>query len=167
MNESRHESLGGPAAETLRRMVSFAVGSEKFVVDVTQVQEIIRPAPVSRVPKAPAFIEGVMNLRGQIIPVVDLRKRFGLETRAQDRDTRIVVMTLEKGMVGFIVDRALQVLQIGSEVVDPLPAGVAGREAEYLVGVVKREKELLLMLDAERILTEREKESLPSSADHR
>ena len=105
----------------MEQLVVFRLGNEEFCVQILQVQEIILLSPITRVPKTPAFVEGVINLRGEIIPVVDLRKRFGLEVGELGEDARIVVVEVEGNLVGMIVDEVTQTLSIPASQLQPPP----------------------------------------------
>lgn len=154
-------------AETLKKqdaeliqLVTFSIGEEEFGVDILKVQEIIRTMEITKVPKAPEFVEGVINLRGNVIPIIDLRKRFGLQTRVHDKHTRIIVIEISKMVVGFVVDSVSEVLRIPSNTVEPPPPVVSGLESEYISGVGKLEDRLLILLDLDRLLSGEEKEVL-------
>jgi len=144
----------------LIQLVTFSIGEEEFGVDILKVQEIIRIMEITKVPKAPQFVEGVINLRGNVIPVIDLRKRFGLETREHDSQTRIIVIEINKMIVGFVVDSVSEVLRIPQNTVEPPPPVVSGLESEYISGVGKLEDRLLIMLDLDRLLSSEEQEVL-------
>ena len=116
--------------------------------------------PITKVPNAPAFVEGVINLRGKVIPVIDMRKRFGMAATAHDSQTRIKVMDLAGQIVGFVVDAVCEVLRIKESTVEPPPAVVAGIGSEYMRGVGKLEDRLLILLDLDKLLTETELDSL-------
>ena len=119
----------------LLQLVTFSTGDEEFGVDILKVQEIILPMAITKVPKAPEFVEGVINLRGKVIPVIDLRRRFGFKPKAQDKYTRIIVIEINQMIVGFVVDSISEVLRIPASTVEPPPAVVAGLESEYISGV--------------------------------
>jgi purine-binding chemotaxis protein CheW len=144
----------------LIQLVTFSIGDEEFGVDILKVQEIIRTMEITKVPKAPDFVEGVINLRGNVIPIIDLRKRFGLETREHDKHTRIIVIEINKTIVGFIVDSVSEVLRIPSDTVEPPPPVVAGIESDYINGVGKLEDRLLILLDLDKLLSGEEVEAL-------
>ena len=148
--------------EEILQLVTFHVGEEEFGVNILDVREINRMMDVTRVPHAPAFVEGVINLRGQVIPVVDLRKRFGLEPLQRDRNTRIVVVELGQKVVGFVVDSVSEVLRVPESLVEPPPPIVGTVEREYLQGVVKLEDRLLILLDLYRLLGRGEAAELES-----
>ncbi len=142
------------------QLVSFLIENEEFGVDILNVQEIIRPVDITRVPNAPAFVEGVINLRGRIVPVVDLRKRFNLPRRERDKNSRIIVVELGDKIVGFMVDAVREVLRVDASVIEPPPELAIGIDAHYITGVAKLDDRLLILLDLERILTEEEKHRL-------
>ncbi|MFN2266764.1 MAG: chemotaxis protein CheW [Desulfonatronovibrio sp.] len=144
----------------LLQLVTFKVGSEEFGIEIFSVKEIIRMLNITKVPKAPDFVEGVVNLRGKVIPIIDMRKRFGLDSLNHDKHTRIVVVELEEVMVGFVVDAVSEVLRIPADTVEPPPSVVAGIDAEYIDGVGKLEDRLLIMLDLNKLLKTEEKSSL-------
>lgn len=135
----------------LLQLVTFMVGTEEFAISILSVQEINRMMSITRVPQSPPFVEGVINLRGKIIPVVDLRKRFGLEPRKEGSDTRIIVVEVEKRVIGFTVDRVNEVLRIEASIVEPPPAMACGVDSEYVKGVGKLEDRLLILLELSRL----------------
>ncbi|CUS97288.1 chemotaxis protein CheW [Candidatus Kryptobacter tengchongensis] len=145
--------------ETLQ-LVSFKLGDEEFGVNILQVQEINRLIQITKVPNAPDFVEGVMNLRGKIVPVINLRKRLGLGEKEHDKNTRIIVVELNDKTVGFIVDSVSEVLRVSKNVVEPPPELICGIDSEYITGIVKLDDRLMILLDLEKILTIEEKESL-------
>ncbi len=158
----------GPAMEAtqkrqdveLLQLVTFSIGDEEFGVDILKVQEIIRTMEITRVPRAPTFVEGVINLRGKVIPIIDLRKRFGLQARGHDKNTRIIVIEINNMIVGFVVDSVSEVLRIPASTVEPPPPMVAGLESEYISGVGKLEDRLLILLDLNRLLSREERSVL-------
>lgn len=153
---SEHESQ----TKDLRQFVSFVVAGEEFGVNILTVQEIIRPVDITRVPHAPDFVEGVINLRGRILPVIDLRTRFGFPERAQDDDTRIVVVEIGNQTVGFMADSVREVLRVDVTAIEPAPELAVGIDAGYLRGVAKLDERLLILLDLEGLLSEEEAEAL-------
>lgn len=146
--------------DELIQLVTFSVGEEEFGVDILQVQEIIRTMEISNVPRAPEFVEGVINLRGKVIPIVDLRKKLGLEAREHDKHTRIIVIEINMMIVGFVVDSVSEVLRIPANTVEPPPPVVSGLDSEYIDGVGKMEDRLLILLDLNQLLSNEEREAL-------
>jgi len=139
----------------LLQLVSFHLDNEEFGLEILKVQEIIRIQELTRVPNSPDFVEGVLNLRGKVIPVVSLRKRFGLEPHDYDKDTRIVVTEVGGAIVGFVVDSVSEVLRISPETVEPAPR-LGKVKQEFISGVGKLDNRLLILLNVERIMTEEE-----------
>ncbi len=148
--------------EELLQLVSFSIGQEEFGLDIQRIQEINRMVEITRVPNSPDFVSGVINLRGKVIPVVDLRKRFGFPGKESDKNTRIIVVELGGSVVGFIVDAVREVIRIPKSVTEPPPPIIAGIGSEYVTAVGKLEDRLLILLDLERILQAKEKEQLAS-----
>ena len=144
----------------LLQLVTFSIGGEEFGVDILKVQEIIRMLDITRVPKAPDFVEGVINLRGKVIPIIDLRKRFGLVSKGHDKNTRIIVIDINDMIVGYIVDSVSEVLRIPADTVEPPPPVVAGLDSEYISGVGKLDDRLLIFLDLDRLLSQEERDVL-------
>ncbi len=147
-------------AEDILQLVSFRVGDEEFGVDILQVHEINRMSDITRVPKAPDFVEGVINLRGKIIPIIDLRKRFGMPTVERDKNTRIIVVDINGQTIGFIVDSVSEVIRLPKENIDDAPDLVTGIDAEYIRGVGKMDNKLLILLDLDKILSKQEVEKV-------
>ncbi len=144
----------------LLQLVTFSVAGEEFGVDIFKVLEIIRIMEITKVPNSPAFVDGVINLRGKVIPVIDLRKRFGMFPKEHDHNTRIIVFEIRKTIVGFIVDSVSEVLRIKASTVEPPPPVIGGLDSEYISGVGKLEEKLLLLLDLNKLLTLHETEML-------
>jgi len=134
----------------LLQLVGFRVGQEEFCLDILRVQEIIRLQPLTRVPNSPPGTDGVMNLRGRIIPVISLRKRFGLDPVVPDKKTRIVVVEAGGVVLGFIVDSVSEVLRIPAETLGALPR-IDKVEREYIAGVGKIGDRLLMLLDVDQL----------------
>ena len=140
------------AASEFLQVVSFKVGEEEFGIEILSVQEIIRLQELTRVPNSPEFVDGVINLRGKVIPVIALRKRFGLPQQTHDKETRIVVLETHSVVIGLIVDSVSEVLRIPAEAVVP-PPRLGPIEKEFVSGVGKLEDRLLILLDLERIVS--------------
>jgi purine-binding chemotaxis protein CheW len=139
--------------EEMFQLVSFTLGREEFGVDILRVQEINRMVTVTSVPNSPSFVDGVINLRGKVIPIIDLRTRFGMPRKEHDKNTRIVVIELKNNIVGFVVDAVSEVLRIPRSVTEPPPAVVAGIHADYITAVGKLEDRLLILLDLEKVFS--------------
>ena len=146
--------------DELIQLVTFSIGEEEFGVDILKVQEIIRTMEITKVPRAQEFVEGVINLRGKVIPIIDLRSRFGLSSKEYDKHTRIIVIEISNMIVGFVVDSVSEVLRIPAGTVEPPPAVVAGMDSEYISGVGKLHDRLLILLDLDKLLSNVDIESL-------
>lgn len=134
------------------KVVVFRLGEEEYGVDILQVKTIERMMKITRVPKAPSFVEGVVNLRGEIIPIIDLRKRFDLPAREVSENTHIIVVKIEDLVVGMIVDGVTEVMSISQEAIELPPAIIGGINAAYLKGVAKVDNRLIILLNLDRIL---------------
>ncbi|MEW6248571.1 MAG: chemotaxis protein CheW [Nitrospirota bacterium] len=154
VSSARVQEVGREAktAEELCQFVTCRVGNEEFALDVLSVQEINRMVEITRVPKAPSYVEGVINLRGRIIPVLDLRRRFGLPGVERTARFRIVVVSVRQRLVGLIVDSVEEVLRIPKSAIEPPPTIGASAGAEYTQGVGRIEDRLLIVLDLVRLL---------------
>jgi purine-binding chemotaxis protein CheW len=140
--------------EQLMQLVGFTIGKEQFGVNILMVQEIIRSAPITSVPNSPDFIEGVINLRGNIIPVIELRKRLNLFRKdSASKDSWILILDINSRVTGFIVDSVTRVLKVLESTIEPPPeVVVAGLANQYIRGVCDIGEGLLIMLDFNRIL---------------
>ncbi len=158
MDHQANKQLSGEVVQ----VVSFHLGSEEYGVDIGQVQEIIRMVEITHVPRAPHFMEGVINLRGQLIPIIDLRTRFGMKRAEATKSTRIVVTEIGTKRVGIVVDSVSEVINIPIENVEPAPEMIAGVGTEYIQGVGKMNDRLIIMLDLTMVMSGEEKQELAS-----
>ncbi len=147
-------TLDAKQAEAIASMqiVSFRLAQEEYGIEITKVQEIILMGEITRVPQTPPYIKGLINLRSTVIPIVDLRQRFGLPQEEASDETRIMVVNVSGRTIGIIVDGVSEVLRISRDQIAPPPPTVAGLGREYLTGLVKLEKRLLILLDIDKIL---------------
>lgn len=135
-----------------RQLVTFKLEEEEFAVDILKVQEIIRMVEITLVPKMPPYMEGVINLRGKVIPVVNLRRRFHQPPTDNSKDTRIVVVTLNNTTVGLLVDSVSEVLRLNEDHIEPPPPIMeGGMDTEYISAVGRLEDRLLILLDLEKV----------------
>jgi len=148
----------------LLQLVSFMIENEEFAINILFVQEINRMLQITKVPNAPSFVSGVVNLRGRVIPVIDLRAKLGLNTKEYDKNTRIVVVEVKDKTVGFIVDAVKEVLRIPTNITEPPPELVIGINSEFIMAVGKLEDRLITLIDIEKILTVNETKSLSEVA---
>ena len=142
------------------QLVSFRLAQEEYGIEITKVQEIILMGEITRVPQTPEYIKGLINLRSTVIPIVDLRLRFGLSREEATDETRIMVVNVAGKTIGIIVDAVSEVLRISQEQIAPPPPTVAGMGREYLTGLVKLEHRLLILLDIDKILGQEESAAL-------
>ena len=138
--------------EELLQLVSFKIDNEEFGIDIFKVREINRMMQVTKVPNAPHYIEGVVNLRGNIIPVVDIRSRLNLTKKEHDKNTRIIVVELDKSTVGFVVDEVREVLRIPASITEPPPNFVGGINSDFIKSVGKLNDRILILLDLEKVI---------------
>jgi len=148
------------AGVTQEQVVVFSLAGEHYALDISRLQGIIKLPEVTRIPRAPMFVEGVINLRGAIVPVLDLRRRFGLPERTDTPDTRIINVEMGNNLVGLIVDSVDQVINIPSGVIEPTPDLVTTVDSTYLRAIAKLEDRLVTLLDLDRVLTREEEQSL-------
>lgn len=142
------------------QFVVFKLGNEEYGVPITQVKEINRLLTTTKVPRSPMFVEGIINLRGQIIPIIDLKKRFELPLTEYTGDARIIVVQVGSHSFGVEVDSVSEVLRINSSSIEPAPHIVCSIDAKYITGVAKVGERLLILLDLDRLLSDEEKAEL-------
>lgn len=136
------------------QLVTFKLGNEEYGIDILKVQEINRMTEITTMPKSAFYVEGVINLRGKVIPVVNLRKRFGLEMKELDSQSRIIVVDAGS-TIGLIVDSVSEVIRIPSDTIEPPPPITGGIGSEYVRGIVKLKDRLIILLDIDRLLSDR------------
>ncbi len=151
---------------SILHMVGFSVGKEEFCVDILKVREIIRMMDITRIPNAPDFVEGVINLRGGVIPVIDFGKRCNLcgGNEMDENHRRIVVVAIGDKTVGLVVDKVSQVIKLEEEQISATPDVVKGYNSEFIGGVGKSGDKLLIMLDLEKLFRQGELESIDIAA---
>lgn len=155
----RHQADAGTI-----QVVSFRLASEEYGIEITKVQEIILVGEITRVPQTARYIKGLINLRSTVIPIVDLRLRFGMPEEQATDETRIMVMNVRGKTIGIIVDAVSEVLRISKDQIAPPPPTVSSLGREYLTGLAKLEKRLLILLDVECILTEQHELAVPAAS---
>jgi len=137
--------------EPHEQLATFQLDREEYGLDVRLVETIIRAGEVTPVPRAPAFVEGVINLRGRVVPVIDLKKKLGLGSVERSRRSRVVVVRVRERLIGLLVDAASQVLKVPVSRIEPAPE-VVSREVDYIRGVAKMESGLIILVDLEKAL---------------
>ena len=143
-----------------QQLVVFDLASESYGVDIGAVREIIRLQEITMVPRTPQFVEGVINLRGKVIPVIDLRKRFALQVAAETGDNRIVVVDIGGQDIGAVVDAVTEVLRITSDSIEPPASVITTDDSGYLLGIGKLDDKLIILLDLQQVLYQSEQNSL-------
>jgi len=136
------------------QLVSFHLADETYGIEITKIREIILMGEITRIPQTPHYVKGLINLRSTVIPVIDLRSRFGLPETELTGESRIMVLHVGTRTIGIIVDAVSEVLRVTHDEIAPTPPTVAGLEREYLTGLVKLEDQLLILLDIDKILGE-------------
>ena len=142
------------------QFVVFKLGAEDFGVKISAVESIIKMQTITSMPNSPVFVEGVTNLRGKVVPVIDLRRRFCLEKQKSDRNSRTIVVHVNQTEVGMIVDSVSEVLTIPEEVIEPAPAIATTIDSSFITGLAKIDQRLVILLDLAEILSIQEQESL-------
>lgn len=144
-----------------KQYVVFKLGDEEYGIDIMSVKEIGPYEESVRIPNTPEFIEGVVNYRGKVIPVINLAKRFNLEDKGVTSDTRVIVINLKGRQIGFVVDEASQTVRLNDEDVEPTPDVIASIDRRYITGVGKLDsKRLLIIINLEEVLSDKEKEEI-------
>ncbi len=154
--------VNGESGRQEVQLACFRVGGEMYALDIMRIKEIIRPQKLTPVPKAPPFIEGVINLRGAVIPVVDLRKRFDQSNTGSDQKTRVIICALAGKIIGLVVDEVTEVRRCSRQEIQPSPQFLKGKGTDFFIGIYRREEELVMLLDLEKILSSGEKIDLES-----
>jgi purine-binding chemotaxis protein CheW len=152
------------AAEEVEHLATFVLDREEYGVDVKQVQEIRRVGEITAVPRAPEFVRGVINLRGRILPVLDLKRKLGLGDVALEKTARIVVVRTGDRMLGLLVDGASQVLKVPVSRVEPPPDEVVERGGDYIRAVAKLDDRLIILIDLGRVLAQELREAPAAGA---
>jgi len=147
-----------------QQLVVFELASEHYGLDISAVEGIIKMQAITKMPQAPVFVEGVTNLRGTVVPVIDLRKRFSLPSLEHTKDTRIVVVYMEKTKIGMIVDGVSEVLRIPEESIEPTPPMVSNVNTAFIRGIAKLDGRLVTLLDLSKVLSLEEQAVLLKAA---
>lgn len=156
-------------ADDAVQIVTFRVGTEEYGLDIGAITEVIRPLKITPLPRMPQFIEGVINLRGTIIPVIDLRKRFALAKIVDNKRTLRMVITrgaiaggpgTDRGLLGLLVDSVHEVLHLQKKDIDPAPQAATGEFADFIAGMGKAGDRLIILLDIPKVLSQQERAAL-------
>jgi purine-binding chemotaxis protein CheW len=152
------------AVEATEHLATFFLSGEEYGVDVRLVQEIVRVSEITQVPRAPEFIRGVINLRGRIIPVIDLKRKLGLGEFALARASRIVVVKVRERLIGLLVDGASQVLKVPLSVIEAAPEEIVEIDQNFIRGVAKLQARLIILIDLPKVLQLELRDALPGEA---
>lgn len=139
------------------KLACFKVGEQTFSMDIMRIRQIIRPMKITPLPKAPDFVEGMINLRGVVIPLVDLRKRFDIPIENPEAEARVIIASVDRNVVGMIVDEVTEVITIPQTEIQPPPKMISGIQSEFLMGVCRYKDQILLVMDLNAILSSEEK----------
>ncbi len=145
------------------QLVSFKLAQELYGIEITKVREIILISEITRIPQTPHYVKGLINLRSAVIPVIDLRTKFGLPEGELTDESRIMVLQAHGKTIGIVVDAVNEVLRVKHEQIAPPPPTVAGLGRDYLTGLVRLDKEMLILLDIDKILDKEEAETVASA----
>lgn len=140
------------ANEELQQFVTFTLNNEEYAVDILNVQEINRVTEITRVPNSPDYVEGVINLRGKVIPVVNLRKKFNFEEKPTDDTSRIIIMEIHGITNGVIVDSVSEVLRVPKSIIDPPPPMSADFSNTFIKGIAKMQDRLIILIDIDKLI---------------
>jgi purine-binding chemotaxis protein CheW len=143
-----------------KQLVIFQLADEFYGVDIAHVDGIVKMQPITKVPHSPAFVDGVTNLRGVVLPVIDLRKRFGLEAGAITKESRIINIVEDEMKVGMIVDSVSEVLTVSDAIIEETPRMVTSVDSTFITGIAKLDNRLIILLDLARVLRPDEVEQL-------
>ncbi len=154
-------AAGGLAKRTgSMQLVSFKLSDETYGIEITKIREIILVGEITRVPETPHYIKGLINLRSSVIPVIDLRARFGLPESNLTQDSRIMVLNVGQRTIGIVVESVSEVLRVSEDQISPAPPTVASLGNEYMTGLVRLDEQLLILLDVDKLFGEQSKAAM-------
>lgn len=149
------------------QLIKFMVADLTFGIEITQIHQILKPQQIYKVPNSAPYIEGLLNLRGRVLTVFNLRKRFSLPEKENDDNTKIIIVTMNEFLLGFIVDSVTEIVRIPDEDMEPTPPSLQGLDKRFLSGIGKVDEHIILMLDLSKVLSsEEEKEMADLLARH-
>ena len=153
------------SAEEMRQLISFTVGAEEYGLELLRVKEVIRMRQITWLPKAPSCVKGIINLRGDVVPIIDLRDRFGLQASEHTAMTRVIVVEVEGRLVGVVVDSASQVVRVPADQFDPPPPMLGKTAQGFITGVGKLQEKLIITIDVDKILSSDEMSQIAGSLE--
>ncbi len=148
----------------LNQIVSFQLGNEEYGLDIMRVQEIILVGDITQMPQVPHYVRGMINLRGHVIPVIDLRTRFKLPACEKTEEQRIIVVNVGERTIGIVVDAVNQVLRVTEDQIEPAPSGIAGVNHNFITGLLKIDDKLIIVLDIDHLFSNEEQDALGEMA---
>jgi len=140
--------------EEVLQFVTFTLNNEEYAVDILSVQEINRITEITKIPNSPVYVEGVVNLRGKVIPVINLRNKFGFEVKAIDDTSRIIIMDIQGVTYGVVVDSVSEVLRVQSSTVEPAPPMSSDANSKFIKGLAKLDDRLIILIDIDNLIDE-------------
>jgi len=146
--------------DPIMQWVTFYLGDEKYGINVMQVQEVLRVTEIAPVPGAPSYVLGIINLRGNVVTVIDTRNRFGLPSKETDDSSRVVIIETESHIIGILVDSVAEVVELKGSEIETAPNVGNEESSKYIQGVTSRDNELLILVDLNKLLSEDEKAEL-------
>ncbi len=146
------------------QMVSFCLGNEEFAINIMQVKEINRYVETMKIPKAADFIEGVIKLRNQVIPIISLRHRFKYQKREVNDDSRIIIVEIKDQTAGFVVDSVKEVMRVTTDAIDKAPDMFSSQASKYMSGVCKMDDRMIILLELDKIFSDNEIDMLKQAA---
>ena len=158
MNGESKAAARGPAS----RYVTFRLGNETYAINVMQVQEVLRMTEIAPVPGAPGHVLGIINLRGNVVTVIDARMRLGLTSKEDDDSTRIIVIEVNKQVIGILVDSVAEVVELAATEIEPAPNVGNDESSKYIQGIASRDGELVIVVDLNRLLSDEEWQEVAS-----
>ena len=161
-NLTKQSAKNSESADTVLQWVTFKLQEETYGINVMQVQEVLRYTEIAPVPGSPDYVLGIINLRGNVVTVIDTRSRFGLEPAEVTENSRIVIIEAEKQVIGILVDSVAEVVYLKSSEIDTAPNGGTEESARFIQGVSNREGELLILVDLNKLLSDEEWEEISS-----
>ena len=147
-----------------QQLVIFELANESYGINIAVVESIIKMQAITQLPQTPAYVKGVTNLRGSVLPVIDLRTRFALEAKEDTRQTRIIIVTMGSIKVGVTVDGVSEVLRVSDDLIEPLPPMVNSVNSVFLKGIVRLENRLIILLELGKVLDLNEQQALEALA---
>lgn len=162
MSDDRTSSNAATDADEVLQWVTFKLGEETYGINVMQVQEVLRYSEIAPVPGAPDYVLGIINLRGNVVTVIDTRSRFGLDTNEVTDNSRIVIIESEQQVVGILVDSVAEVVYLKSSEIDSAPNVGTEESAKFIQGVCNRDGLLLILVDLNKLLTDEEWDEITS-----